>query len=161
MELIVTASDVEDAQALTDFLRSHRLIAPEQKSGLARDIEIVWQDAQQRSGMWESLTEWLGTIDLSSVPLDVAVGLISNYLWDIFTKIKPKTQAPLATSKSEFSVNHAKTVQLFDTVVKVRSLSNLEGQYTEIDLATSNPEAIKKLLLALYNHGDTDDASHP
>jgi len=83
MNLRLITSDTSQAHQLSLHLSSHQEAIWSDNQGTEHRRQVTWTGPSVRTGLWQSTIEWLATIDISRLPADIAIGIISNYLWSI------------------------------------------------------------------------------
>lgn len=88
MEIRFLAENIAETETITSFLATRRQASGRDKSGSERAIGFQWSDPSWGSGLWQSVAEWICNIDISAIPIDIAIGLLTNYLWDLIQRGK-------------------------------------------------------------------------
>jgi hypothetical protein len=83
MQLKFVASDLVETEGIQSFLAAHHTATWRDRQGQPHESSVDWSEPQLRSGLWESVVEWIGRINLAAVPASVAAGLLTNYLWSL------------------------------------------------------------------------------
>jgi hypothetical protein len=139
--------EVTDPEALGTTVLPTLLDANADQIGSPNPIPVEWRGPTLRSGMLESLVEWIGKVDLSSIPGAMAANLLARYLWELISRGReglPK----LEHSPSETMVPQ---VTPFANALKVKVAITKHTKRIEIDAMTIDRETLLPMLQALLN----------
>jgi hypothetical protein len=151
MEIHFTASDVADPKPLTSFLLANRLVADARQIGQTNAIELEWDGPVVRSGMWETIVDWIGRVDVSSIPSNVAATLIATYLWDIIVRMRGERTPAKATPSAANTEGTEQRPVLLQSVTAVSIVIIVDEKRAEFDALTVNQDALHVVVLEVFS----------
>jgi len=139
--------DVKDPNALGTTVFPTLLDANANHIGSSNPIRVEWRGPILRSGMFESFVEWLGNVNVSSIPGATAANLIARYLWEL---ISWGREGPLKTEHIP-SETMVPGVTPFANALKIKMVITKQTKKIEIDALTIDHETLLLMLEKLLN----------
>lgn len=150
MEIHFTASDIDDPPLLTTFFLANKIIEDEIHGGQGKALIMEWSEPIQRSGIWDTLVEWTGKIDISSLPVGVAASLIANYLWHIIMHLRGekrlKTTSPSEGKNEDKRREDAKKQPPFQSLSGAHVMIIDQGRQVEFDPLAINQNQLHTII---------------
>lgn len=111
---------------------------------------IDWSGPHARSGLWESILEWTGKLNLFALPAATAAGLLSRYLWDLIeSRRRPKEGVqtdPAAPAPS--------STAMFPKSSKVKVVVTKNTKRIEFDAGTIDQNTLQHMIDKLLSGKD-------
>jgi hypothetical protein len=93
MKVQITTSTPSAIDHVSSCLPTQQSVLWPNEQGTEYLVQVNWTGPKSRLGLSQSVIEWLGHIDVAQLPVDVAVGLIVNYLWRLIdSRRRPESQ---------------------------------------------------------------------
>lgn len=85
MKIRLYANDLDNAEEKLSVLQQTTTLLDGSSQG---DIQVQWGEIEISRGAYETIFEIIGELDLHSIAIGVASGVLANWLWNLITESK-------------------------------------------------------------------------
>ncbi|MBE7506207.1 MAG: hypothetical protein HS101_07950 [Planctomycetia bacterium] len=81
-------------ETLEDQLKQHTLANPD-----VPQLEVKWGEPVLHRGFWEGFVEWIGVLQVSTIPAATLANLLASYLWELVVQGREQLVGGKTTGK--------------------------------------------------------------
>jgi hypothetical protein len=157
MQIRFIANDVVKTERIRSLFATHQVASFRDAQGVNHNFQVAWSGPHLRAGLWESLAEWIGDLDITAIPVGVATGVVANYLWSLIQH--GRGSKPLPGSSATARVDQMPPP--FEGLSGVKIVVTNQGKQFELDPLNADYGMVEILVGSFINGKDASQIQNP